>query len=47
MGPVWDFNIGFDEADRIPANDWVANYNNYVSEDPWMVPFWWSKLFQI
>ncbi|NVJ84683.1 MAG: CotH kinase family protein [Algoriphagus sp.] len=46
MGPVWDFNIGFDEADRIPANDWVVNYNNYVSEDPWMVPFWWSKLLQ-
>ncbi len=46
MGPVWDFNIGFDEGGRIPANDWVINYNNYVGEDPWMVPFWWSKLLE-
>lgn len=44
MGPVWDMNIGFDEGDRIPMNDWVINYNNYVQRDPWMVPFWWTRL---
>lgn len=44
MGPVWDFNIGFDEGSRIPSNDWVINYNDYVSKDPWMVPFWWDRL---
>jgi hypothetical protein len=44
MGPVWDFNIGFDEGSRIPANDWVINYNDYVRKDPWMVPFWWDRL---
>ncbi|TDQ16565.1 CotH protein [Algoriphagus boseongensis] len=46
MGPVWDFNIGFNEGWRIPATDWVINYNDYVSNDPWMVPFWWSKLIE-
>jgi spore coat protein CotH len=46
MGPVWDMNIGFDEADRIPMNDWVINYNNYVSQDAWMMPFWWPRLME-
>ena len=44
MGPVWDFNIGFDEGTRIPTTDWVINYNDYVRNDPWMVPFWWDRL---
>lgn len=44
MGPVWDMNIGFDEGGRIPMNDWVVNYNDYVNDDPWMVPFWWDRL---
>ncbi|WP_111670543.1 CotH kinase family protein [Algoriphagus litoralis] len=44
MGPIWDMNIGFDEGGRIPMNDWVVNYNDYVSNDPWMVPFWWDRL---
>ncbi len=46
MGPVWDMNIGFDEGDRIPMNDWVVNYNKYVNNDPWMVPFWWTRLLE-
>jgi hypothetical protein len=44
MGPVWDFDIGFDNGGRVPMNDWVMNYNNFVSNDPWMVPFWWQRL---
>ena len=44
MGPVWDMNQGFDEGGRIPMNDWVANYNVHVKNDPWMVPFWWPRL---
>jgi len=39
-------NIGFDEGGRVPLNDWVANYNNYVQKDPWMVPFWWPRLLE-
>jgi hypothetical protein len=46
MGPVWDFNIGFDEGGRIPINDWVINYNDHVSQDPWMLPFWWNRLME-
>jgi hypothetical protein len=46
MGPVWDFNIGFDEGGRIPMDDWVINYNSLVDRDPWMVPFWWTRLME-
>ena len=44
MGPIWDLNIGYNRQDRVPVTDWIANYNNYVPQDPWMVPFWWPRL---
>ncbi|UJP65418.1 CotH kinase family protein [Mongoliitalea daihaiensis] len=46
MGPVWDMNIGFDQGDRIPMNSWVIRYNNLVSNDPWMIHFWWPRLME-
>ena len=46
MGPVWDLNIGYNRQDRVPTTDWIANYNQYVSKDAWMVPFWWPRLLQ-
>ena len=46
MGPIWDLNIGYDTGDRVPFDGWVANYNTYVDQDPWMVPFWWPRLLQ-
>lgn len=46
MGPVWDMNIGFDEGDRIPMTAWVMQYNDFVSNDPWMIHFWWPKLME-
>lgn len=46
MGPVWDLNIGYDSGDRVPFDDWVINYNNFVSQDAWMMPFWWPRLME-
>ena len=46
MGPVWDMNIGYDNGDRVPLNGWVINYNTYVSQDAWMMPFWWPRLME-
>ena len=46
MGPVWDLNIGYDSGDRVPFDDWVINYNNFVSRDAWMMPFWWPRLME-
>ena len=46
MGPVWDLNIGYNLQDRVPFNDWIMNYNTYVSADAWMLPFWWNRLME-
>ncbi len=46
MGPIWDLNIGYDSGDRVPVNDWVINYNQFVDRDPWMMPFWWPRLLE-
>lgn len=44
IGPVWDLNIGYTDDDRLPLDDWIINYNNYVPQDPWLIPFWWERL---
>ena len=47
LGPVWDLNIGYHRKwNRVPESDWIANYNDYNSEDAWMVPFWWDILLE-
>lgn len=46
MGPVWDLDIGFDNGSRVPMNGWVINYNTYVTQDAWMMPFWWTRLLE-
>ena len=44
FGPIWDLNIGYGRQGRVPWEDWIANYNDYVDQDAWMVPFWWDRL---
>lgn len=46
IGPVWDLNIGYNAQDRIPQDDWIVNYNDYVPGDPWLIPFWWDRLME-
>lgn len=46
MGPIWDFDIAFDNGGRIPLNDWVINYNQHVTDDAWMMLFWWPRLLE-
>ena len=46
MGPIWDLNIGYNLQDRVPFNDWIINYNTYITSDAWMVPFWWKRLME-
>jgi hypothetical protein len=46
MGPIWDLNIGYAKQGRVPVTDWIANYNIHVSQDAWMVPFWWPRLLE-
>ena len=51
MGPAWDFNIAFGNADYL--NGWMTNgfvykamENEASKNDAWQVPFWWNKLVQ-
>lgn len=51
MGPAWDFNIAFGNADYL--NGWKtdgfvykAMENDGGKNDYWQVPFWWNKLMQ-
>lgn len=46
MGPVWDLNIGYNLQNRVPFDDWIMNYNTYITADAWMVPFWWKRLME-
>jgi hypothetical protein len=46
MGPIWDMNIGFDEGNRLPSNEWIINYNNHVQWDTWMLHFWYPRLIE-
>ena len=46
MGPIWDLNIAYGNSDRLPFDDWIANYNIHVPNDAWLVPFWWKKFLQ-
>jgi len=51
-GPVWDFNLGFGNADYY--NGWLktgwqleflTDYQNIPSGEPFLTPSWWRKLF--
>ncbi len=47
MGPIWDFNLGFGNDDRAAFNNastWMFNFNNFYSNDGWLIHFWWKRL---
>jgi hypothetical protein len=48
IGPIWDFNLGFGNADYYDASEiegwaWSMNSNPDASNDFWLVPFWWQR----
>lgn len=49
MGPVWDFNLAFGNADYCsgaPTSGWMYNFNSVCNDDSWLIPFWWHRLLQ-
>lgn len=49
FGPVWDFNLGFGNANYCSggASDVLAmDFNLRCPNDGWQIPFYWSYLFQ-
>ncbi len=49
IGPIWDFNLGFGNADYCTSGEaegFVYNFNFVCFDDSWLIPFWWSRLLQ-
>ena len=49
MGPIWDFNLGFGNADYCKGGSyegWAYKFNNECPGDLWQVPFWWDRLME-
>lgn len=49
MGPVWDYNLSFGNADYCEGwneRGWGFEFNTICAGDFWLVPFWWYKLLE-
>lgn len=49
MGPVWDFNLGFGNANYCTSGEphgFVHDFNAICPDDTWVIPFWWKRLLQ-
>ncbi len=49
MGPVWDFNLAFGNANYCNGealNVWAYRFNERCPDDFYQVPFWWDRLLQ-
>lgn len=49
MGPIWDFNLGFGNANYCTQGNpegWVTDFNSICNGDYWLIPFWWNRLRQ-
>jgi subtilisin-like proprotein convertase family protein len=49
IGPCWDYDIAWGNADYCLGNDptgWAIDFAEPCSGDYWQIPFWWDRLFQ-
>ena len=49
MGPVWDFNIAFgnaDYCDAVETSGWTYRINARCGGKNWPVPFWWRRMLE-
>jgi len=47
MGPVWDFNLAFGNADYCAGGapqGWGYSFGDICPDDFWQLPFWWDRL---
>lgn len=48
-GPIWDFNLGFGNANYCtsgsPAGFVYSEFNKLCPGDTWLIPFWWERFF--
>ena len=48
IGPIWDFNLAFGNADYYDGSNtkgwaWNFNFNPDTKDDFWLIPFWWQR----
>jgi len=46
IGPIWDYNLAFGNADYCKGSDtegWAWDFNNVCSNDFYLIPFWWER----
>jgi hypothetical protein len=46
IGPVWDYNLAFGNADYCNGwnqDGWAWNFNDVCNQDYWLIPFWWKR----
>ena len=49
MGPVWDFNLGFGNANYCEGgnrNGWAYDFNRFCPNDFWVIHFWWDRFLE-
>jgi len=49
IGPPWDFNLAFGNADYCDGwetTGWAWDFNKICNNDFWLIPFWWNRLLQ-
>lgn len=47
MGPVWDYDLAWKNADYCGGNSYIGwAYQFPCPDDWWQVPFWWSRLLE-
>lgn len=49
MGPIWDFNLGYGNANYCTKGNpegFVIDFNSICNKDYWLIPFWWSRLLE-
>ena len=49
MGPIWDYNLSFGNADYCDGNKaegWEYNFNRVCPADGFAQPFWWERFLQ-
>jgi len=49
IGPVWDYNLSFGNANYCDGQDhtgWGYQFNRICPSDMWAIPFWWDRLLE-
>ncbi|AUD01871.1 spore coat protein CotH [Spirosoma pollinicola] len=47
MGPIWDYNLTYGNANYCngnPYQGWVYSFNSICPTDTYQMPFWWDRL---